>query len=460
MPDLRRITVLAIVLLVALRISIGWRLLYEGLWKVDAQNTSRPWTAEGYLKNAQGPFRSVFREMAGDADELDWLSYDAVASRWDAWLENCREQYDLTDQQWTHARELVDGPAVLKAPMTHDPEQELGIAYPGELGKEHEFTWGEQRTGRGMWFDEVDPVETSQNRLCLDPRVMMLPDERNALKRMTPLVRSPKTSEDKRRNVITERFHRAIDELAALQERVGRDTFKIRLRVLLAGDPERAGKILEEQQGTVDHVWLGDADKYRHKLDRYRVSLAVADTATDYEHLAYDWNEIQELRAELVGPVKALDQELRRTILHPFRQRESVITGEKFDRIVEDQQRVDENLAFVGDVPEPSRPIDTINWLTIWGLVVLGVLLIAGLATRAAAVAAAGMLLSFYLVWPPWPGVLEPPGTSHTFIVNENFISILALLAIASLPTGTWFGVDGLVYRMFGRWRNGTEAGT
>ena len=40
------------------------------------------------------------------------------------------------------------------------------------------------------------------------------------------------------------------------------------------------------------------------------------------------------LRAELGGPVKALDEELQRTILHPFRQRESLVTGEKFDRIV------------------------------------------------------------------------------------------------------------------------------
>jgi uncharacterized membrane protein YphA (DoxX/SURF4 family) len=454
------VTTLAIVLLVALRISIGWRLLYEGLWKVDSYNTSRPWSAEGYLKNAQGPLRDLFRNMAGDPDELDWLSYDAVAARWDAWLENCREQYDLTDEQWQHARELVDGPPVLTAAMTHDPQLELGVVYPAPLATEHEFAWGEKRRGRGMWFEEVDSNETSKNRLCLDPRVMILPDELSALKRQAPIIKSPSTPDERRRTVIAERFHRALDELAALQTRVAKDSFKIRLRVLLAGDPERAGKVVDDQQGTVDHRRLGDIDKYRHKLERYRLHLAGAETATDQEHLTYDWNEIQQLRAELVGPVKALDDELRRMILYPFRQRESLVTGEKFDRIVSEPQRIDENLAFVGDVPEPGRSVDTINRLTIWGLVVLGVLLIAGLGTRAAAVIAAGMLLSFYLAWPPWPGVPEPPGVSHTFIVNENFITALALLAIAALPTGTWFGVDGILSRLFGRWRNGADTGS
>ena len=59
------------------------------------------------------------------------------------------------------------------------------------------------------------------------------------------------------------------------------------------------------------------------------------------------------------------------------------------------------------------------------------------------------MLLSFYLVSPPWAGVPELPGPEHSFIVNKNFIEALALLAIAVLPTGIWFGVDGVFRRAF-----------
>ena len=73
------------VLLVGLRMAIGWQLLYEGLWKIDTLDSPRPWTAEGYLKNSQGPVRSFFREMTGDPSDYNWLDYESVAARWDVW---------------------------------------------------------------------------------------------------------------------------------------------------------------------------------------------------------------------------------------------------------------------------------------------------------------------------------------------------------------------------------------
>ncbi len=85
MPDARRVALIACVMLVVLRISIGWQFLYEGLWKINSRNSAQPWSAKGYLANAQGPFRPVFRNMAGDPDDLDWLDYDKVAARWDRW---------------------------------------------------------------------------------------------------------------------------------------------------------------------------------------------------------------------------------------------------------------------------------------------------------------------------------------------------------------------------------------
>ena len=71
--DFRYISFAAIVLLVALRIMIGWQFLYEGLWKIDTLDTPQPWTSAGYLKSAQGPMRDLFRGMTGDPDETRWL---------------------------------------------------------------------------------------------------------------------------------------------------------------------------------------------------------------------------------------------------------------------------------------------------------------------------------------------------------------------------------------------------
>ena len=49
MNDWKRMSLLAIVLIVLLRIAIGWQFLYEGIWKYDTLSTPTPWTAEGYL---------------------------------------------------------------------------------------------------------------------------------------------------------------------------------------------------------------------------------------------------------------------------------------------------------------------------------------------------------------------------------------------------------------------------
>ena len=82
MNDLKSVSLLAIILIVVLRISIGWQFLYEGMWKYDQMDGPTPWSSEGYLKNAQGPFRDRFRRMTGDPDDLHWLDYTEMSRKW------------------------------------------------------------------------------------------------------------------------------------------------------------------------------------------------------------------------------------------------------------------------------------------------------------------------------------------------------------------------------------------
>ncbi len=74
-----------------------------------------------------------------------------------------------------------------------------------------------------------------------------------------------------------------------------------------------------------------------------------------------------------------------------------------------------------------------------------------GPLSRVSVIAGGGASLSFYLAMPPWPGVedlLEAAGPEHSFIVNKNLIEVIALLAIACMPTGQWFGMDRLFSRL------------
>ncbi|TXT17815.1 MAG: hypothetical protein FD138_4531, partial [Planctomycetota bacterium] len=85
MTDTKKVCCVSITLIVLLRLSIGWQFLYEGMWKINTLSTPTPWSAEGYLRNAQGPFRNTFRNMTGDPNDLDWLDKEKVAAKWDDW---------------------------------------------------------------------------------------------------------------------------------------------------------------------------------------------------------------------------------------------------------------------------------------------------------------------------------------------------------------------------------------
>src|SRR5207302_1030931 len=79
------------------------------------------------------------------------------------------------------------------------------------------------------------------------------------------------------------------------------------------------------------------------------------------------------------------------------------------------------------------------------GLVVVGSCLILGLLTRTSCVVGAILLLSFYLAMPPWPGTPETLRAEGHLIINKNLVEMLALLTLATLPTGRWVGIDRLL---------------
>ena len=107
-----------------------------------------------------------------------------------------------------------------------------------------------------------------------------------------------------------------------------------------------------------------------------------------------------------------------------------------------------------------AYPLSAAAFAALAGLLILGVCLILGFCTRLSALLGAVMLIGFYLVLPPWPGIPQPPSPEHSFIVNKNLIEAVALLGIAALPTGAWFGLDGLIRWVFRRGWSGNRGGS
>ncbi|MDB5388853.1 MAG: hypothetical protein JWM11_4499 [Planctomycetaceae bacterium] len=303
--DIRKLSLLAIVVLVLLRVSIGWQFFYEGIWKSHSLHGTEPWSAAGYLKNAKGPFRSTFRNMVDDPYDLDKLDLEKVNARWTEWSEAFKKYYGLDENQIKSLDDLV---------------------------------------------------KKTQGKL----------------------------------------------------------------KVVLE-NPAWVGKPADQR--------IGEFEVYRALIERYEAKLKKVKVDFQQEHLDKQWTELEAKRKELSGPVDALTKELQTDA-------SDLLTLEQIQR---------------GKLtPAPSK-VDSINNKTIWALTILGFCMMVGLFSRTAAIGTAGMLLMFYLVVPPWPGVPEAPGPEHSLIVNKNFIELLACLALAALPTGRWLGLDALIHRFIFR---------
>ena len=410
------------VLLVGLRMAIGWQLLYEGLWKIDTLDSPRPWTAEGYLKNSRGPVRSFFREMTGDPSDYNWLDYESVAARWDVWHEAYVKHYGLDESQTKKLEEQVNGFKDFRAVL-----EEL----PGD--------WTEEKFNK-----QVKSVKfhAKSKRLIVDGKQRLTPREKNKL---LSLAKDNDEKSKTYQKAVSEVYLRATRNLSA----------KEKLLAMLEGDSTRTGLVLatdgsaewtteddfqaeqekldEKMRKEINEVRRGSIELFKSASARYESRLSSAQQAYDYKHLDYDFQELQKLRTEAIGPIKALEKEMKANAAKLLTEKQLTMPP----------------------VDLPWTRMDWINFQTIAGLTVLGFLLIGGLFTRTAAVLAAGMLFMFYLAMPPLPGLPPAPGPEHSYIINKNRIEMLALLALAAFPTGQWFGLDSVI-----SWLRGAEKET
>lgn len=433
MKDLRRIAWCAVLLIVLLRMSIGWQFLYEGMWKFNTLGTAEPWTAEGYLKNAQGPFRDYFREMTGDPDDLGWLDYENMSRRWYAWRDRFVAHYQLDEEQQNRLNRMLDGSA----------QKETA---PDELPPFDPIRGNLAQLPEPVDLDRYKSVvrydEEHKRLVVLQP---VLPSEENAIKGMVDVVRDPdgefvrRTDLDEAPDAVELEFFKTFETLVNRSRNL---SLRHRLAAALRGDPDKVGVVgrlnergsFDIKMGTVTraeedaarhNIRYGKIQEYKDLLEDYEEALQRAAISYQHDHANMLGRKVTILRNELVSPIRELEAELKEQAL-------KVLTREQMAR---------------GAVPPEDTPLHRASMQAMWGLLILGALLLVGFFTRIAALAGAGMMLMFYLVIPPWPGVPPAPGPEHSLIVNKNLIECIALLAIASLPTGTWFGIDGAIYR-------------
>ena len=80
--------------------------------------------------------------------------------------------------------------------------------------------------------------------------------------------------------------------------------------------------------------------------------------------------------------------------------------------------------------------LPAINFINEWGLTLLGISLILGVFVRVSAPLGAALMLLYY-----FPILQFPYPNTHDFIVDEHIVYALALLALAGLRAGDFWGL-------------------
>jgi len=369
------------VLLVLLRLVIGWHFLFEGLEKlkthelalISGSDAKKPWSSEVYLREASTPsfVGQIFHRLPGDP-LLERLTVESLGDKdpaktppheqfplsldkdWKAYYERFVQYYELTDEQ-----EL--------------PENNLN-AYVTILLQNEPLT----ATACSSYFLTVPQRTRAEVALTQskDQTVIWLLNGVKGVKRTSPS---------------------------------GSSIIEVDMKT-----PQR----IEEYQAKVKKV---------QEIETIDIGLMGPAAYEKLTTAKADTNKVRaELKADLDEQTASMKKALQ-AILTSEQAAKGPVPGPDIRRW-QDYSR-----------------LDWIDWLTRWGLTAVGICLLLGLFTRPACVAGAGFLFMFFLAMPPFPGLPENVRSEgHYLFINKNIIEMLALLALATTYSGRWAGLDGL----------------
>jgi uncharacterized membrane protein YphA (DoxX/SURF4 family) len=103
-PSRYQIGIFAVILLVLLRVSLGWHFLYQGIYKVQQGDFS----SVGFLKQAKGPLADRYHGLIPDYEGRERLDEKRVVARWEADLNEATSKYALDQKQQATAKQLLD----------------------------------------------------------------------------------------------------------------------------------------------------------------------------------------------------------------------------------------------------------------------------------------------------------------------------------------------------------------
>jgi predicted dehydrogenase/uncharacterized membrane protein YphA (DoxX/SURF4 family) len=95
-----------------------------------------------------------------------------------------------------------------------------------------------------------------------------------------------------------------------------------------------------------------------------------------------------------------------------------------------------------------STTLAIVDFLNVWGLILIGLGLMLGAFTRTAAAFGVALLSLYYLANPPFAGAAAGPAEGSYLVVNKTLVELAAMVVVLIFPTGHLVGLD----RWIGRW--------
>lgn len=112
----------------------------------------------------------------------------------------------------------------------------------------------------------------------------------------------------------------------------------------------------------------------------------------------------------------------------------------------------DETLLNLAANPSALAVVDFLN---IWGLILIGLGLMLGCLARHAAIAGVALLALYYIAAPPFVDfAYSMPSEGSYLVVNKVLIEMVVLLALVAFPTSKVFGLDRFIF-----WKRSSEHG-
>ena len=340
------------ILLVLLRVAIGWHFLYEGLFKIDSEALGTPYLTSRYaLQAATARLHDALR-----APEA--LTPAAAEARIDQWHDEIVRHFQnqnnpLADDQKARLAVLRD--RLKQQPPTEDLDwyfvHEEVLKVPADKPPSRftslEYLQGSAGPFRGLFRGLVADIA--------------------GLKRLS--VPAAHARLEERYQQLLEHYRRrgyAFDDKQQAALAAARDRLKQSVTAMLTGADFQAR--------------LTD---YERMLARLRGASSGFTASYSRERLEADRKRLDAIGAELLAFANEPLAELTWAA-------QNLARLEQFN---------------AGPPPPPPLQTGFLDWLVKWGLTASGLGLLLGLFTPVAALAAAAQLAMFYLASPPWPGL-------------------------------------------------------